>query len=122
MTNRLAWKWRIVLLGNDEMASDPHASSQVQIKRKFKRKRKQKRNGEDTYGGALRAPRAVSPACIFVFVFVLIYVKFEFSESTRRPPTRKKLKKTTCVSNDASGRDDQFCPKIVKIGAILDYF
>ena len=26
--------------------------------------------GEDTYVGALRAPRAGSPACVFVFVFV----------------------------------------------------
>ena len=26
--------------------------------------------GEDTYAGALRAPRAGSPACVFVFVFV----------------------------------------------------
>ena len=30
--------------------------------------------GEDTYAGALRAPRAGSPACVFVFVPVLIYV------------------------------------------------
>ena len=44
--------------------------------------------GEATYAGARRAPRAGSPAC--VSVFVLIYVEFEFSESTRRPPTRKK--------------------------------
>ena len=26
--------------------------------------------GEDTYAGALRAPRAGSPACVFAFVFV----------------------------------------------------
>ena len=32
---------------------------------------------------------------------------------------RKNLKKTKLVSNDRSGHDDQFCPKIVKIGAIL---
>ena len=30
--------------------------------------------GEDTYAGALRAPRAGSPAFVSVFVFVLIYV------------------------------------------------
>ena len=30
--------------------------------------------GEDTYGGALRAPLAGFPACVSVFVFVLIYV------------------------------------------------
>ena len=30
--------------------------------------------GEDTYAGALRAPRAGSPACVFGFIFVLIYV------------------------------------------------
>ena len=28
-------------------------------------------------------------------------------------------KKSKCVSNDRSGHGDQFCPKIVKIGAIL---
>ena len=33
--------------------------------------------GEATYGGVLRAPLAGSPACVFVFVFVLIYVEFE---------------------------------------------
>ena len=32
---------------------------------------------------------------------------------------RKKSKKAKFVSNDRSGHDDQFCPKIVKIGAIL---
>ena len=35
---------------------------------------------------------------------------------------RKNLKKTKFVSNDRSGHDDQFCPKIVKIGAILAIF
>ena len=30
--------------------------------------------GEDTYAGALRAPRAGSPDFVSVFVFVLIYV------------------------------------------------
>ena len=37
--------------------------------------------GEATYGGALRAPLAGSPAFVFgfVFVFVLISVKFVFS-------------------------------------------
>ena len=32
---------------------------------------------------------------------------------------RKNSKKAKFVSNDRSGHDDQFCPKIVKIGAIL---
>ena len=32
---------------------------------------------------------------------------------------RKISKKAKFVSNDRSGHDDQFCPKIVKIGAIL---
>ena len=32
------------------------------------------------------------------------------------------MKKTKFVSNDRSGHDDQFCPKIVKIGAILAIF
>ena len=30
--------------------------------------------------------------------------------------------KTKCVLNDRSRHDDEFCPKIVKIGAILNYF
>ena len=32
---------------------------------------------------------------------------------------RKKSKKAKFVSNDRSGHDDEFCLKIVKIGAIL---
>ena len=32
---------------------------------------------------------------------------------------RKNSKKEKFVSNDGSGHDDQFCPKIVKIGAII---
>ena len=32
---------------------------------------------------------------------------------------RKNSKKAKFLSSDRSGRDDQFCPKIVKIGAIL---
>ena len=56
----------------------------------FKSNRNSKENenknatGEDTYAGALRAPRAGSPACVFVFVFDLIYAEFEFqiSDST----------------------------------------
>ena len=35
---------------------------------------------------------------------------------------RKNWKKAKFVSNDRSSHDDQFCPKIVKIGAILGYF
>ena len=34
--------------------------------------------GEDTYAGALRAPRAGSPAFVSVFVFVLIYGSISF--------------------------------------------
>ena len=38
--------------------------------------------GEDTYAGALRAPRAGSPAFVSVFVFVLIFgfSNFDFSK------------------------------------------
>ena len=43
--------------------------------------------GEDTYAGALRTPRAGSPA--FVFVFVLIYVEFEFQKKERRDLAKK---------------------------------
>ena len=32
---------------------------------------------------------------------------------------RKDSKKAKLVSNDRSGHNDQFCPKIVEIGAIL---
>ena len=32
----------------------------------------------------------------------------------------KKQEKTKCVSNERSRHDDEFCPKIVKIGAILE--
>ena len=35
---------------------------------------------------------------------------------------RKNWKKAKFVSNDRSGHDDQFCPKIVQIGAILAIF
>ena len=35
---------------------------------------------------------------------------------------RKNAKKAKFVSNDRSGHDDQFCPKIIKIGAVLRYF
>ncbi len=54
------WKLKLPLLG-------------IQIKRKLKRKRKRKRNGGSELRGALRAPLG-SPACVSVFVFVLIYV------------------------------------------------
>ena len=37
--------------------------------------------GEDTYAGALRAPRAGSPACVFVFVFVWISVWFKWPKT-----------------------------------------
>ena len=43
-------------------------------------------------------------------------------KSARRPPTRKKIEKPKCVSNDRSRRDDSNGPRIVKIGAILGYF
>ena len=35
---------------------------------------------------------------------------------------RKNSKEAKFLSNDRSGHDDQFCPKIVKIGAILAIF
>ena len=37
--------------------------------------------GEATYRGALRAPLAGSPTCVFGFVFVLIYVEFELRKN-----------------------------------------
>ena len=45
--------------------------------------------------------------------------------SNDRPSTTRREKiqrKTKCVSNDRSRHDDQFSPKILQIGAILDYF
>ena len=50
----------------------------VKIQRKLKRKRKQKRNGGGHLRGALRAPQAGSLAFVSVFIFVSIYVQFEF--------------------------------------------
>ena len=35
--------------------------------------------------GALRAPRAGSPDCVFVFVFVFVYVKFELRKDLTLP-------------------------------------
>ena len=43
----------------------------------------------------------------------------DFEDDDDERTTSKKVK---FVSNDRSGRDDQFCPKIAKIGAILGYF
>ena len=42
--------------------------------------------GEATYGGALRAPLAGSPARVFAFVFVLIYVSFKLLKKAHSPP------------------------------------
>ena len=77
-------------------------------------------------GGALRTPLAGSPACDFAPVFVSIYVEFEFimkvindDDFENDDERTNSKKKTMFVSNDRSGHDDQFCPKIVKIGAIL---
>ena len=39
--------------------------------------------------------------------------------TTTTTTTKTNRKKTKCVSNDRSRHEDQFCPKIVKIGAIL---
>ena len=64
-------------------------------------------------GRALRAPLAGSPACVFAFVFVLIYVYFELimkaldDDDDFVDDERKKSKKTNFVSNDRSGHDDQ---------------
>ena len=41
--------------------------------------------GENTYAGALRAPRAGSPDCVFVFVFVFVNVKFELRKDLTLP-------------------------------------
>ena len=64
-------------------------------------------------GRALRAPLAGSPARVFAFVFVLIYVYFELimkvidDDDAFDDDERKKLKKTNFSSNDRSGHDDQ---------------
>ena len=66
--------------------------------------------------GALRAPLAGSPACVFAFVFVPIYVYFELimeviddddDDDDFDDDERKKSKKTNFSSNDRSGHDDQ---------------
>ena len=66
-------------------------------------------------GRALRAPLAGSPACVFAFVFVIIYVYFELimkvidddDDDDFNDDERKKSKKTNFSSNDRSGHDDQ---------------
>ena len=67
-------------------------------------------------GRALRAPLAGSPACVFAFVFVLIYVQFELimkviddddDDDDFDDDERKKSKKNNFSSNDRSGHDDQ---------------
>ena len=66
-------------------------------------------------GRALRAPLAGSPACVFAFVIVLIYVYFELimkvidddDDDDFDDDERKKSKKTNFSSNDRSGHDDQ---------------
>ena len=80
-------------------------------------------------GRALRAPLAGSPACVFAFVFVLIYVYFELimkviddddDDDDFDDDERQKSKKTNIVSNDRSGHDDQNEYMIIKNGAILE--
>ena len=60
-------------------------------------------------GRALRAPLAGSPACVFAFVFVLIYVEFELimkviddddDDDDFDDDERKKSKKTNIGSNE----------------------
>ena len=67
-------------------------------------------------GRALRAPLAGSPACVFAFVFVLIYVSFELimkviddddDDDFDDDDERKTSKKNNFSSNDRSGHDDQ---------------
>ena len=66
-------------------------------------------------GRALRAPLAGSPACVFAFVFVLIYVYFELimkvidddDDDDFDDDERKESKKNNFSSNDRSGHDDQ---------------
>ena len=89
---------------------------------KSKRNERTSATAEATYGEGLRAALAGSPACVFPFVFVSIYVEFELIMKViddDDDDERKHSKKAKFASNDGSGHDDQFCPKIVKIGAIL---
>ena len=59
----------------------------IQTKTKTKAEKNEKGNeaGEDTYAGALRAPRAGSPDCVVVFVFVFVYIKFELRKDLTLP-------------------------------------
>ena len=52
----------------------PHSRGEIQIQRIKTKNENKNATGEATYGGALRAPLAGSPDCVFAFVFVLIYV------------------------------------------------
>ena len=76
---------------------------------------------------ALRAK--VLKLCIIAFAFVSIHVSFEFimkvisdDDNEFDDDERTNWKKVKFVSNDTSGHDDQFCPRIVKIRALLLYF
>ena len=88
--------------------------------------------GEATYGGARsggasRLPRRFPRLRFcFRFRFDLRWIWIfrvdgltSYAKKNRRanlPREKKVLEKTECVSNDAEGCEDSFCPKIVKIG------
>ena len=54
--------------------------------------------GEDTYVGALRAPRAGSPDCVFAFVFVSNYVQFAFQGKNLRRRMRAEFLVKICAA------------------------
>ena len=67
--------------------------------------------GEDTYTGALRAPRAGSPAV--VFVFVLTYVQFENRKILERRDLAENLTKNL-DANLAEILAKKFAEKLAK--------
>ena len=61
------------MFGRSDEAKSPFFRTVAKTKTKRKTKTKTT-TGEDTYAGALRAPRAGSPVVVFVFVFLFVFV------------------------------------------------
>ena len=75
-------------------------------------------SGGNLRGGREAPPRRLLHRSRFCFLFNLRLIYIPPSPSLS-PGSKNNQKKTKCVSNDSSGHDDQFYPKIVKIRAIL---
>ena len=74
-------------------------------------------------GGHFALPSQVPPLAFLLslsFCCTLNFMKvIDGDDDFNDDDERKNAKNAKFVSNDRSSHDDQFCPKIVKIGAIL---